>query len=157
MTPMRVRAISTDLGNLVGRVIASALALTTSIQADAHGTGPSPAMNEHDQHDFPRAVYQFHQVLAPLWHSQPGRDRVDAACNQVPQLHTLAKNIASAAVPERALHDRVGWSEAVKDMIVSIDQLSRACSNNGSADAEAALVAAQRAFHDMVAYLGHGH
>ena len=157
MTHTRIHTISTGAGNLVRCVVAGALALTTSVQALAHGTEQSPAINEHHQHDFPEAISQVHQLLAPLWHSQPGRERVDTACNRVPQLDTLAKNIASAPVPERAQHDKSGWTEAVKDMIVSIDQLSRACSENGGADAEAALLDAERAFHGMVAYLGHGH
>ncbi len=157
MAHKRVRAISTNVGNLIGCVIAGALTLTTPMQAGAHEAEQSRAMDEHHQHDFPGAINQFHQLLAPLWHSQPGRDRVDAACDRAPQLHALAQNIASAAVPERAQRDTAGWNKAVEDMIVSIDRLSRACGEKGDADAEAALVAAQRAFHDMVAYLGHGH
>jgi hypothetical protein len=152
MTHKRVLAASPS-----SYVVACALMLTTSMQAGAHGVGESPPMNEHHQHDFPSAISQFHQLLAPVWHSQPGRDRVDAACNRVPQLHTLAQNIASAMVPERAQHDSVGWNKAVQEMIASLDQLSRACGENGGADAEAALIATQRAFHGMVAYLGHGH
>ncbi len=155
MTHKRVQA--TDVGNLIGYIIAGAVMLTSSTPAGAHGAEQPPAANEHHQHEFPGAIQQFHQLLAPLWHSQPGRDRVDAACNRATQLHTLAQNIASATVPERAQRDTAGWNKAVEDMIVSIDRLSRACGEKGVADAEAALVAAQRAFHDMVAYLGHGH
>lgn len=152
MTHKRVRAVSPS-----SYIVGCALMLTTSMQVGAHGIGESPPMNEHHQHDFPSAISQFHQLLAPVWHSQPGRDRVDAACSRIPQLHALAQNIASATVPERAQHDSVGWNRAVQEMVVSLDQLSRACGENGSADAEAALIATQRAFHGMVAYLGHGH
>lgn len=155
MTHKQVRA--TDVGNLIGYIIAGAVMLTSLTQAGAHEAEQSPAANEHHQHEFPGAIQQFHQLLAPLWHSQPGRDRVDAACYRAPQLRALARNIASAAVPERVQRDAAGWNKAVEDMIVSIDRLSRACGEKGDADAEAALVAAQRAFHDMVAYLGHGH
>jgi hypothetical protein len=154
---MTHRQYAIDVGKLIGYIIAGAVMLTSSTQAGAHGAEQSPAANEHHQHEFPGAIQQFHQLLAPLWHSQPGRDRVDAACNRATQLHTLAQNIASATVPERAQRDTAGWNKAVEDMIVSIDRLSRACGERGAADAEAALVAAQRAFHDMVAYLGHGH
>lgn len=155
---MRRRRVSaTNAGNFIGYIIAGTVALTSSTQAGAHGDEHSPMANEHHQHEFPGAVQQFHQLLAPLWHSQPGRDRVNAACSRVPQLHALAQNIASAGVPERAQHDIAGWNKAVDDMVVSIDRLSRACGENGRADADAALVAAQRAFHGMVAYLGHGH
>jgi hypothetical protein len=152
MTHKRVLAASPS-----SYVVACALMLTTSMQAGAHGVGESPPMNEHHQHDFPSAISQVHQLLAPVWHSQPGRNRVDAACSRVPQLHTLAQNIASATVPERAQHDSVGWNKAVQEMVASLDQLSRACGENGSVDAEATLIATQRAFHSMVAYLGHGH
>lgn len=155
MKRMRVRTICTDVGNIAGYVIAGALVLTAPMQAGAHQSEQSPAMNEHHKHDFPSAVYQFHQVLAPLWHSQPGRERVDAACNRVSQLHTLAQNIARAAVPERAQDNSAGWNEAVKDMIVSIDQLTRACTEKGDANAEGALAGVYRAFHGMVAYIGH--
>lgn len=157
MKEMRVHAMNADVTSLVGCVIAAVLVLITSMQAGAHETEQSPGMNDSHRYEFPGAIYQLHQLLAPLWHSQPGRDRVNAACNQASQLHILAQNIASAPVPERVQQDGVGWHEAVREMIVSLGQLSRACSENSGADAEATLLAAQRAFHRMVAYLGHRH
>lgn len=147
----------TAVHNIVGYIIAGALVLIAFTQAGAHQAEQSSPMNEHHKHDFPSSVYQFHQVLAPLWHSQPGRERVDAACSRASELHTLAQDIASAAVPERAQRNTVGWNEAVKDVITSIEQLSRACGENGGANAEGALTDVYRAFHGMVAYLGHRH
>jgi hypothetical protein len=53
--------------------------------------------DEHQHmHRFPKDVDAFHAVLAPIWHSAPGKERLQTACAKAEQMEILAKRIQSS-------------------------------------------------------------
>lgn len=114
-------------------------------------------LGDQHQHDFPATINEFHRTLARLWHAQPGPERSRAVCERASQLRTLAQNVEAAPLPKSARDDSTGWSRAVKNMVVSADQLVAVCSGPDHAESERALSDIHQAFYGVVAYVGHRH
>lgn len=58
-----------------------------------HGTAAAQGHRHH--HDFAADVDAFHAVLAPIWHSRPGKARSGEACAQAGKMANLAADIRS--------------------------------------------------------------
>lgn len=62
--------------------------------------GAAIADEHHHMHRFPKDVDAFHAVLAPIWHSAPGKERLQAACAKANEMEGLAKRIRSTDATE---------------------------------------------------------
>ena len=118
------------------------LALTLLLAA-CGGSSPSPASSPaptHEDHEAKEhhgegasspAVHAFHEVLAPLWHSDKGPDRVTKTCAQ------------AATLKEKAA--------ATKDaeLVAATDALATECAKDGRPEFEARFAAVHESFHGV--------
>jgi len=108
----------------------------------------------HKHHDFPAAVTQFHNLMAPLWHSPPGGERSAAICKLSTKLLKDARGIDDALVPEGV--DPADWKSATARLIDAVDQVQVACTKKeGSANDLFGDV--HESFHQLVRLVGHSH
>lgn len=105
-----------------------AMILTTPVSAD-----PGHEQHAHHHH-FNQDVESFHAVLAPLWHSRPGKERTVNVCAKANQLETLAKDIHSADA---------------KPMLAKLAILKQKCKTNRN-DVDAAFFDVHEAFHQLI-------
>jgi hypothetical protein len=99
-------------------------ATTTGSAEHKEGSG------KHDHHkDLPPALHDFHGVLAPVWHSDPGATRVEKACSNQKALSEKA-----AATNDAAL-------------IAAVKDLEPACASAGRPDVETKLTVVHERFH----------
>ncbi len=144
---MRHRKVEHPLKLAVGCVFSLVLGVAGAQQ------GPG-----HAHHNFPRPVMDFHQIMAPLWHSPPGDARRGATCAAAKDLLALAETAASAPVPEAvAAADRGNWADAVSALKAETGRLEPACSGGGAVPVDEALAGIHHAFHEVVALVGHRH
>lgn len=88
--------------------------------------GQSVAAEGSHKHHFAKDIDAVHGVLAPLWHSPPGKDRAQKVCAQAERMEQLAHQIRSVAS---------------KPLVTSIATLRAQCQTNP--------VAIDQAFSDV--------
>lgn len=88
----------------------------------AHGEG-------HEHADLVPALKDFHGVIAPVWHSEPGATRIEKAC-------ASTKPMAEKA---QATNDA--------ELVAAVAALEGACVKEGRAEVEAKLAAVHDRFH----------
>lgn len=120
-------------------------------------THPENAGGEHGRHhhDLPAPVTAYHDVLAPLWHSDPGAARDTRTCEQAAPLAERAAAVQAMPVPERATEG--AWRSAVTQLVTTTAALGTACGATPRGDIAAALGAVHTAFHGLLEPLGQGH
>lgn len=96
--------------------------------------GAAIADEHHHMHRFPKDVDAFHAVLAPIWHSAPGKARLQAACAKANEMEGLAKGIRSTDATE---------------LLGSVGTLKTTCQGDQGA-VEAALGDVHEAFHHLI-------
>jgi hypothetical protein len=98
--------------------------------------GSATAAGQYDNHahDFAKDVDTFHSVLAPLWHSPPGKERSQQVCAQVAKMESLASAIQS------------GDAKPLQASVVAL----RAQCQSRPADIDAMLFNVHEAFHHLV-------
>lgn len=106
--------------------IAAAQMIGSSIAAE-------PQENHMHHHHFPQDVAAFHNVLAPVWHTAPGKERTRNACIKADQMESLAKNIRST---DASL------------LLAGIAALKKNC--DGKGDVDGALFDVHEAFHRLI-------
>jgi hypothetical protein len=118
-----------------------------------HGEGHD---KDHDRgkkaghHDyFPAAVNDFHDVLAPLWHTASGPERVQNTCAAAGKMHEMAQGIASDEVPAEAAENADAWRRATADMTAKAATLHAECSAKPEAFT-ANFTALHEAFHEVI-------
>lgn len=89
---------------------------------------------ENHAHEFASDVDDFHAVLAPLWHANPGKERTRSVCAQTDELNDLGRRIQS------------GDPEA---LLSSIAELRKEC-QEASPEIEAVFSQVHHAFHNLV-------
>jgi len=89
----------------------------------------------------------FHDVLAPLWHSE-SPDRQDKTCENAGKMLSLGEKIQNAPNPGA---DETAWAEAVQTLMVSIVKLMDECKSGGDFDANFGAV--HDAFHGLLELL----
>ncbi|AXS80097.1 hypothetical protein [Dechloromonas sp. HYN0024] len=95
---------------------------------------PAFADEHHHVHRFPKDVDAFHAVLAPIWHSAPGKERLQAACAKAGQMDVLAKAVRSGDAAQ---------------LVGAVAALNAQCQTN-SAGVEAAFGDVHDAFHHLI-------
>jgi hypothetical protein len=111
------------------------------------------AEQPHRHHNFPPAVTGFHDVMAPLWHSQAGDERNRRICEQQNDLEKHAENILSEQSPQGVDADQ--WKTIAGNLRNGVQEIGSRCADNMSA--EQALADVHNIFHDLVRLVGHRH
>ena len=95
---------------------------------------------------------QFHDVLAPVWHSKEGDERAGKACEQAAAMKDKATLVASGETPEHAAADAPGWKEATTAAVTAADDLAAECAraDKDTAGVEAKLDTLHNAFHKLI-------
>jgi hypothetical protein len=78
---------------------------TTATSTEAPTTTQSASGGEHaghPEHHFTPAQHAFHEVLSPIWHSDPSPARDTRACEQAAALRERANPINAEAAPANA-------------------------------------------------------
>lgn len=100
-------------------------------------------------------VGDFHSVLAPIWHSAKGPERLAKACDAGKTMADRAAAVESAPPPAGATTD--GFKAAAKSLSASVAAFNTACAAPGRPDAEAKLSALHDAFHAVMEQSGGHH
>ncbi|NVB39539.1 hypothetical protein G6O69_16980 [Pseudenhygromyxa sp. WMMC2535] len=114
-----------------------------------------PHEGEDHEHDFPASVASFHDVMAPLWHAEPGEERIEGTCGAVPDMLTQAKTISGEAAPEAASSEEA-WTTSGSGLISAVEGLQTSCEGD-RADFDAAFEGVHDAFHQLIEVIGQGH
>lgn len=121
-------------------------------------THPENSGGEHGHHhELPAPVTAYHDVLAPLWHSDAGAARDTRTCEQAATLGERATAVHAMPVPERAQAQEAAWRSAVTQLVTTTTALGAACGATPRGDIAAALGAVHTAFHGLLEPLGQGH
>jgi len=123
-----------------------ALAILLAACGGSQKSAPAPAP-EVAKVEPSKAVGDFHDVLAPLWHADPGPQRTDDTCKQAPQMVALADVVATSAEP--------AWADKAAGLQASTKALADDC-QHGRAGFDAKFHDVHEAFH-QVAEVVHAH
>lgn len=113
-----------------------------------HGEHGEHHGHEHGEHHVDGPLKDFHGVIAPVWHSEPGAKRVEAACTNVAQLKEKAGALGTP--PAAAQKDEAGWKADVATLVSNIDALATACGASGRPDVEPTLSKVHDGFHKLM-------
>jgi hypothetical protein len=111
-------------------------------------TPPASAANEHEAHEAQEAkehhdeggspaIHDFHEVLAPLWHSDKGPERVAKTCAQAQTLKDKAAATNDA------------------ELVAATAELDAECKKDGRPDFEARFAAVHESFHGVASRAKH--
>lgn len=101
----------------------------------------------------PPTVASFHDLIRPIWHSEPGPGRSAQACTNVEQFRSHGQAIASAPVPAGA--DETAWREAVTALNASIATLAQGCPTSAEGQ-DTVLAEIHTRFHAVIERAGGG-
>ena len=104
--------------------------------AEAKGAGAAGHVEGHeggheDHGKMKPALHDFHEVLAPIWHSTPGSERVGKACGGLNDLNAKAAAVADA------------------ELTANVEAVKTACGTPTKADVEPKLSAVHDRFHKL--------
>lgn len=147
-----------------------ALGLASGCSGADGGTTPDDdehAGGEHGEHhgeghgdrhrQGPPTLVAFHEVLAPVWHSDPGEGRGAAGCAAVTEMRDAASAITAAAAPEHLVGTPEEWAAAAGALASAVQELGTICEQTPD-EAEAQLTRVHDAFHALGEQLpGDGH
>lgn len=115
----------------------------------AHGPEGHPhAEGGHHEDEDKGPLGGVHAILAPIWHSPEGPDRITNACGQAQAMRDKSAAVEAAPAPEGA--DSAAYMAAAKEMTAAGDALIAACAADGRPDAAAKFSAFHDAFHKVV-------
>jgi hypothetical protein len=120
-------------------------------QGEHHEHGEHGEHEEHHEAHGPAG--EFHDVLAPIWHSDTGAARTEKACEATKTMRARAAAVVAAPPPEGAKAD--DYKAAAKGLSDAVDALSAACGAPDRPEVDAQLSAVHDAFH-KVAEMEHG-
>lgn len=115
-----------------------------------HGLGRK---SKHE-HQFRGELRAYHDVMSPLWHAEPGRERIDRTCREVDTLRTLADAIARSSPPAGSEGDATAWTEAASRLADRTGRLAEACGPPGREEVEPIFTSVHEAFHEMMEVAG---
>jgi hypothetical protein len=108
----------------------------------------APPVAEAPPPNAEKAVADFHDVLAPLWHADPSPQRTEDTCAKAPEMVALAETVNKAAQP--------AWAEQAAGLVSSSQALAADC-QAGRAGFEAKFHDVHEAFHRVAESAGAGH
>jgi len=98
------------------------------------------------EHALPPELAGFHDILAPLWHSQAA-DRPAQTCQRAGDMLDAGRRIQAAPVPAGA--DPTAWQTGVRDLLAAVQALQGDCSSGG-AQFDARFGAVHENFHHLM-------
>lgn len=107
-------------------------AAPTHAEATSGGEGEAHAEG-HEHPALPPDLAAFHEVLAPVWHQDPGDGRAHAACDASQDFMQFSANV-----------------EAGDDLRAASRHLAAVCGSADAAAIEEALAGVHQAFHDVM-------
>lgn len=117
-----------------------------------HGHGGGEGHGHPAHSAFPAEVAAFHDVLRPVWHSEPGAGRDARACTEAATLRTRAAAVGAAAAPANA-RDAAAWSTRTGQLTAAAEALVQGCGATPRGDVAGQLEALHTAFHALVEQL----
>lgn len=139
----------------------------------ALGCGGSSGESAHEEHaegehhhghhggehaGMPQNVHQLHEVVAAVWHAEPGPGRGQLACDRHADLTARTDAVVDGPVPESAAARENDWQAATARMRAAVQAIGMACQGpDAAATAEARLTSMHDAFHQLAELAGGGH
>jgi len=135
------------------------LAACASSGSTATGTGATTAQTTSGEHHagggehhrrpaLTPGMTAFHDVLRPLWHSEPGAGREGRACEQARTLAERATAVAAESAPAGAAADR--WAATTQQLVASTADLQRGCEAAARVAIDRRLEQVHTAFHQVM-------
>lgn len=112
-----------------------------------HGEGHHDGEGHHEHAAMPAEVDALHDVLAPVWHSEPGSARTTLACDSSASLAERSRAVQASAAPANV--DAARWTELTTALTTTADALVTEC-GSGAAAAETRLSEHHDAFHRLL-------
>jgi hypothetical protein len=114
-----------------------------------HGDGEGHHHGEghHEHAAMPAEVDALHDVLAPVWHSEPGSARATLACDSSASLAERSRAVQASAAPANV--EAARWTELTAALTTTADALVTEC-GSGAAAAETRLSEHHDAFHHLL-------
>ncbi|MFK8003181.1 MAG: hypothetical protein AB8H86_26665 [Polyangiales bacterium] len=114
----------------------------------ANGEGHEHGAEHSGHRGPPEVLVPYHDVLAPIWHSEAGQVRADLACAGVTDL--IAQGEALAAAPAPSEHP--DWASEVGLIGTDAQGLAMTCGNEASTveEKEASLNVLHDRFHSLM-------
>lgn len=146
------------LRSMLALSLAAALAACSSSGSTATSTAATTATTsggehhaEGEHHRRPAltpGMTAFHDVLRPLWHSEPGAGRETRACDQSRTLAERATAVAAESAPAGAAADR--WTATTQQLVASTADLQRGCEAAARVAIDRRLEQVHTAFHQVM-------
>jgi len=89
-----------------------------------HEGGTEP----HEQHEMKvhPTLDAFHDVFAPVWHTENDAERVAKGCENAAAIHAHVQKIEEGTIPEKAT-DQEGWKTDAHALMIEADGLVSDC------------------------------
>lgn len=142
INPIRIRLCVP----LVSLLIVSTGGLAAGGQHGHHGNYQGGEGKHRHSHDFPPVMHRFHNVMAPLVHSQPGEARMQAICDSADQLGETAKAVVATPAPTGR---EQAWTSAAGQLNETSQAIGADC-DDGGFEAEVLLGRLHQAFHGLI-------
>ena len=68
----------------------------------------------------------FHDVFAPIWHTESDSERTSKACQNMAAIHAHAQKVEEGSVPEKAT-DQANWKAEAHALMEDADALRKDC------------------------------
>lgn len=99
----------------------------------------------HHHHDFPAALAEFHDAMAPLWHARRDAQWPENTCAQAGELEKRAKAVSEAQAPQGMSAE--DYAKGASVLAASVASLRTACAASGRPEVEARMTEVHNAFH----------
>lgn len=123
----------------------------TATSGGEHHEGEHHGGGEHRHPTLTPGMTAFHDVLRPLWHSDPGPARDASACEQAATLHTRATAVAAESAPAGAAADR--WTAQTQALVASAAELRTGCEAAARVAIDRKLEQVHTSFHQLMEVL----
>ena len=90
----------------------------------------------------------FHDVFAPVWHTEPDAVRATKGCDQATAIHAHAQKVEEAPPPPNT-KDEAAWKADAHELMVNADALVTEC-KAGPASAGPRLQSLHNGFHKLL-------
>ncbi|MFO0602598.1 MAG: hypothetical protein U0324_05450 [Polyangiales bacterium] len=136
-----------------GSTATSTAATTATSGGEHHAEGEHHAGGgeHHRRPALTPGMTAFHDVLRPLWHSEPGAGREGRACEQARTLAERATTVAAESAPAGAATDR--WTATTQQLVASTADLQRGCEAAARIAIDRRLEQVHTAFHQVMEVL----